>query len=430
MRTDWLDWRPEWNGWHIAEGGVISLLALALAWWATPADPLGLAGGFPWAWLGPLLIALRYGMLAGLLGAGLQLLVWMGWGLHGVLPAALPQAPFFGALILVMLCGEFSGLWRNRLRRLTELNHYHDQRLEELTRQHHLLKLSHDRLEQNLISRPYTLRGALAELRTLPMPADDSNPLPHAQAFMQLVAAHCQLSVAALYPVAADRIAPTPTAHCGEPGTLIADDPLIAHALAQRALTYIHQPDGVDETASRYLVAAPIYSGERLDGLLVVEKMPFFAYHHDTLQTLAALIAYYADLYETGGTLTGHPDCPPAFCRQLGKLAAMQRASGVVSHLVQLRFPVSDQARALRDRLARSKRELDFYWSRDAAEPQLIALLPLTDPDGVRGFLARIDAWLTQHSGADALELGIRTSSTPLDPQAPYAQLEGLLDAA
>lgn len=430
MRKNWLDWRPQWNGWQIVEGGLISLLALALAWWVTPADPLALNGGFPWAWLGPVLIALRYGMLAGLLAAGLQLLVWIGFGLHGVLPAALPQAPFFGALILVMLCGEFSGLWRNRLRRLTELNHYHDQRLEELTRQHHLLKLSHDRLEQNLISRPYTLRSALAELRALPVPDAQAAPLPHAQAFMRLLAAHCQLSVAALYPVTAGRIAPQAVAQCGEPADVQPDDPLIAHALAQRALAYIHQPDGLDEIPSRYLVAAPIYSNETLTGMLVVERMPFFAYQHDTLQTLAALIAYYADLFEAGGTLTGHPDCPPAFCRQMGKLAAMQRASGVVSHLVHVRFPTDDQARALRDRLVRSKRELDFYWSRDTPEPQLLALLPLTDADGARGFLARIDAWLMQHTGSDAAGLGIRTPAMPLDSRHPYAQLEALLDAA
>ncbi len=429
MRRDWLDWRPDWNGWQVVEVAVISLLAMALAWWAHPLDPLALEGGFPWAWIGPLLIALRYGMLAGLLGAALQLLVWIAVGRHGVLLDNLPGPGFFGALILVMLSGEFSGLWRNRLRRLSELNFYHDQRLEELTRQHYLLKLSHDRLEQNLISRPYTLRGALAELSVLPPPADARDPLPHAQAFMRLAATHCQLSVAALHPASSGRLQSTPAAQCGEPGTLVADDSLIVHALGQRALAFVNQPDGVDDTASRYLVAAPFYQGGKLAGMLVVERMPFFAYQHDTLQTLAALVAYYADLLEPGSTLAGRPDCPRDFCRQLGRLAAMQSASGVSSHLVHLRFPAGERGETLRNRIARGKRELDFYWLLDQPTPQLVALLPLADRDGARGFLARIDAWLQAQTGADTEGCGIRTASAPLDAEHPYAQLEALLDA-
>lgn len=430
MRRDWLDWRPDWNSWRIAETTVISLVALGLAWWANPDDPLSLRSGVPWVWFAPVLLALRYGMLAGVLSATLQLIIWLALEPADTLLGGIPQQSLFGGLILTMLCGEFSGLWRDRLRRQTELNHYLDQRMEELTRQHYLLKLSHDRLEQNLISRPFTLRGALAELRTLPMPANDTDPLPNALAFMRLITAHCQISVAALYPATAHRIQSSAIAKIGEPGALATDDPLVVHALAKRALAYVNQLDGADEAASRYLIAVPVYRADVLAGLLTVERMPFFAFHHDTLQTLAALLAYYGDLLDLGEPLPGHPDCPLEFSLHLVRLARVQDASGIGSHLVQLRFPADSRGRALRDRLARSKRELDFYWLHDTPAPTLIALLPITDTDGARGFLTRIDAWLQANAGADAEALGIGTSSTLLDPKNPRAQLEGMLNAA
>ncbi|MFX5245279.1 hypothetical protein ABTD35_21060, partial [Acinetobacter baumannii] len=66
-----------------------------------------------------------------------------------------------------MICGEFSSLWRNRVRRAESVQAYLEQRLEYLTHQHYLLRLSHDRLEQDLISRPVSMRDALVSLRGL-----------------------------------------------------------------------------------------------------------------------------------------------------------------------------------------------------------------------------------------------------------------------
>lgn len=423
----WLDARPALTRWQAAEVVALSLLALALAWWARPADPLALAAGFPWVWLAPVLVALRYGMLAGLLSAALLMLGWLGLVQSGTLPPRVPLDTLLGGLILTMICGEFSGLWRNRQRRQTELNQYLDQRLEELTRQHYLLKLSHDRLEQNLIARPHTLRGALAELRERMAHTDDRADLPHAEAFMALLATHCQLSVAALHAAPAGRLDTHPAATAGTPAALDPDDPLVAYALAQRTLAHVNQAWVDGEITSRYLVAAPIYREDALLGLLTVEHMPFFAFQQDTLQTLTALLSYYADAFSAGQThavAARFPDCPPDFAQHLGRLAKIQQASGVPSHLAVLRFPAGEQAQDIRRRLARSKRELDFYWLRDDPAPLLIALFPLTPQEGVQGYLARVDVWLETEYGKDHRDLGIRFHSAPLAPGDLAAQLQ------
>ncbi|MFW2454507.1 MAG: hypothetical protein ACN4E4_00910, partial [Methyloversatilis discipulorum] len=45
----------------VAETLATPLLALLLAFWLNPLDPFFLRAQFAWVWLGPVLVALRYG---------------------------------------------------------------------------------------------------------------------------------------------------------------------------------------------------------------------------------------------------------------------------------------------------------------------------------------------------------------------------------
>lgn len=47
----------------------IPIAAIGIAWLASPQDPLLANLLFPWLWLAPVLIALRYGVLPGLLAS-------------------------------------------------------------------------------------------------------------------------------------------------------------------------------------------------------------------------------------------------------------------------------------------------------------------------------------------------------------------------
>lgn len=433
MNRQWLNWRPSLLAGQSAEVVLLSLVAIGLSFWIHPQDPLALQSGFPWAWLAPVLLALRYGMLVGLVSAALLMIGWLLIGHRGTLPDPMPTSMLLGALILTMICGEFSGMWRNRHRRQSELNQYLDQRLEELTRQHYLLKLSHDRLEQNLISRPYTLRGALAELRGQLRQANDQESLPGAVDFLALLAAHCQLTTAGLYPAKNGELTQQPVAHCGEAADLSLTDSLVTYALQQRTLVHINKDAGTDDLPSHYLVAAPIYRDGELAGLLAITHMPFFAFHHDTLQTLAALLSYYADTFtstQAHQALEHYPDCPPEFAENLARLGRVQQDSGVKSHLATLRFPADARGADIRHRMMRTKRELDFYWLHDGAAPLLIALFPLTDDEGMQGYLARVNAWLELEYGNDSRGLGIQFHSQVLEPHQTTRQLEALINHA
>ena len=104
----------------LGETLLFPLIALALGFAWNPLDPLWSAAAFPWSWLAPVILALRYGPLAGLGGASVLLAGWLAFNVGHY--DAFPQLFFLGGLILVMLVGEFSSLWQARTRQ-QELMH-------------------------------------------------------------------------------------------------------------------------------------------------------------------------------------------------------------------------------------------------------------------------------------------------------------------
>ncbi len=94
----------------VGETLLLPLLALLVGMWANPANPLWVEAEFPWAWLAPVVVALRYGPVAGLSASGVLLLAWLGVNQRDL--SLFPEQYFLGGLILVMVVGEISSLWR------------------------------------------------------------------------------------------------------------------------------------------------------------------------------------------------------------------------------------------------------------------------------------------------------------------------------
>ena len=144
---------------------LIPLIGIAVGWWISADDPMLAQSHFPWLWFAPVLVALRYGVSPGLLSSIPLIINWLIANAMGRVEDAFAFRFFFGAGVLVMVCGEFSDVWRDRNARMEETYLYVTERLSRLTKRHLLLNLSHDRLEQEMLIRPGSLRDALARLR-------------------------------------------------------------------------------------------------------------------------------------------------------------------------------------------------------------------------------------------------------------------------
>ena len=212
------------------EISVLSFGAVALAWWVAPTDPSLSQQRFPWLWFAPVLVALRYGVLPGLLsGAVVVGNVWLAWTL-GRLPLGVSETALFGGGLVVLLCGEFSDVWRDRNNRMEETYLYMSERLARLTKRHLLLNLSHDRLEQEMLARPGSLRDALARLRTLSIEAQSDDPMPGAGGLLQLLSQYVNIESAQIYllePGDGSYTLGRPVARLGDPVLMSPNDDLL-----------------------------------------------------------------------------------------------------------------------------------------------------------------------------------------------------------
>lgn len=395
----------------LLETVLLSSIAVGLGYLFQPLDPLGIHAQFPWVWLAPITVALRYGPLAGLGAAALLLMAWL--GLHTEQMSQFPQLFFLGGLITVMLVGEFSSLWRARTRRAEAVQYYLDQKLEHLIRQYYLLRLSHDRLEQELIGRPMSMRDALKNLHGLGAHASD------AQALLRLLAQYCQIGSAALYNVHDDTVQAPATASIGTPAGLDANDPLVLRALETRTLCHVVQAT-VHQEATRYLVAAPLLDiGGEVHGMLLIDDLPFFALQDESLQTVNLLLGYYTDglSVHTLADPVRHeiPECPAEFAFELQRLWRMHQSTRVPSIVVALQFDASAVEQDLPQQLLRLKRLMDESWLIEGPQRQVLAMLmPLGDMSTADGYIARLEGWIQRKQGTSLADAGIYIHTLPL----------------
>lgn len=398
--------------WRTVETVLLVLASMALSRWMAPDDPFGVQAQFPWIWVVPAVLAMRYGTTLGVIAVVTMLAAWqmnvqlLSVG-HGMGPVsavdAFPQSYFLGGLVLTLLCGQFAEVWNARSRRLMAINAYLDERLTMLTKNHFLLRLSHERLEQDLLAKPLTLRDSLDRMRSLTLTQTMLDParLPAAEAFLQVLVQSCQIEVASVHACDADgKLLPQPLASLGKPAPFDAADPLVHYSLQQGKLAHI-QTESVQQTLrnqSRYLLSAPLLNFDgKLFGLLLVEQLPFVALNDDTLQLMSVLIDYYADGIEMGTTsraiIQQLPTCSPQLAVDLVRLHHLKRNTEIDSSLVALVFGNDETSRDMFDQIRRLKRAADVIWTYRAGERNvLMTLLPLAGSAAVDGYLMRIEA--------------------------------------
>ena len=331
------------NRWLWLEAVAIPVLGMGLCYLASPQDPFFIhSGEFSWAWFAPVLVALRYGVMAGITSSAVLLIAWF---LIGAGPdVAFPKLFFLGGVILVMIAGEYSTTWRTRLRRVGELNAYLTERFTRIMNQLNVLRLSHDALEHDLITQPATLRDALFELRLLMASRGTAGTTLPAGGAGNPGAARAPLPARSGRDLRDRRRSYVQRAKLGEPAAG-QEQRQPARIRTREAHARAPADRGPRQGASptEHLVVAPILtSGDQLLGVLVVTRMPFFALNEDTLRTLSLLLGLYADSVvvsdRVGQVMSQVPRCPYDFADELVKLIRMQRDFGINSHIVVLQF--------------------------------------------------------------------------------------------
>lgn len=427
----------------VVETILFMLAVLAASWLFDRNDPLLLHAQFPSLWLAVVVVALRYGTLVGLLAAAILALAWKLFAHAG---EPWPVLFFVGGLLQTIVVGHFGDTWNKRAARANAINDYLSDRLNAITNSHYLLRLSHERLERDLLARPTTLRDSIAQLRALSVShglgesahaahaAHAAGGLHGARELLEFVAQACQIDVAALYPVSRGRLAGEPVARVGDAFELDARDPFVVRALDTLGVVHLRS-DGAASTRQSELVAcAPLVAADgKALALLAVKRMPFMSLNFDNLQLLLVLLGYYADGVEhaaaAGAILDAVPDCPYEFALEVSRLARLERDAGIPSSVVAIAFPRDDEGASLREHVMRRRRTLDLMWALDRESRHvLVKLMPATDAAGVDGYLARIESSLYAQYKLDFDSAGIGVHTLHLSGDEPGVALRRLVE--
>jgi polysaccharide biosynthesis protein PelD len=436
---------------------VATVLAIAVCWAFDHDDPLLVNSGFGWIWIVPLVIALRYGSIAGafsgliLVGAwyvlypeSLPLSMPLSFGrvltgrTHGA--RIFPVSFFFGGFVFTLLCGQFGDIWITRLRQGRIANDYLAERLSILTRNQFMLRLSHERLEQDLLGRPATLRDSLARLRTVILNQEPTDAqlglvdLRGAQSFLEAAAQACQLESASVHAWRGGAPSTAVAASIGAPSALDVDDPLVREALDTRTLVHVESKTNQDIAGSRYIAVVPLIDAQKNPvGVLAVERMPFLALTRDNLQFLLVLCNFYADGVQhaviTRDTLTAFPTCPHTFALDYARLVHLKRDTHVQSSIVALVFHNDERSTTLFEHVLRTRRALDVQWPlRDAQRGVVLTLMPLSGTSAVDGYLLRIEENLRAQYGVDFEAARIAVQSMDVPAEDAVGELRRLLE--
>ncbi len=404
---------------------LLTALAIGLGIYFVPEDPLQVHE-FTWPLLAPLLIGLRYGFVKALVSACLlvaAVLLLRESGLEAY--ERMPGAWIIGMLVISMVVGEFRDLWDRRLQRLQMANEYRQYRLDEFTRAHQILRISHDRLELRVAGSDQSLRSSLLILRErLRELKPQGDPLvAMAQPIISLLGQYGSIGIAGLYAVRDGKIDSRALATLGDMDVLDPDDRMVRLCLEKGELISIREEfleRGDQDAFSALQVCIPLVDTEdSILGVLAIRQMPFFVFNDRTLSLLALLAGHVADLLRSDATaLQLHDADGQSFSQQLRRSLVDVEEHDLDASLCM--FELTEPNPELLRLFADSQRGLDLqiHLVNDRGHDCILVLMPLTSTEGSRGYLTRLQYQLAERFGQGRTldDVGVRVMFFEMDP--------------
>lgn len=391
------------------EATVITLAAILLGYLYSPTDPLLIDADFPWLLFAPLLVAVRYGFLPGVFSVGLVLAgVFLNYWMLGT---SIPTSYSVGMLLATFLIGEFRDAWYKKIIALQAENQYRQYRLDDFTRSHRLLKVSHDDLELRIAGSSRSLRSALLLVRR----ALQNTEAAHkhdlsaiAEHAMQIFNQYGAFTSAGLYFFdAQQRLNLDPLVTLGDMPQLTEDDVLLKGCLRNKYTVSVRDEllmQGMNP--SKLQVCVPLIDTEHhMVGVLAIAHIPFFSMTEQTLNLLTLLAGYIADALSHKSQFI-HLDDPHAqsFSQHLHRANLNTQKHHLNAALIAFEF--NDDNLALRQLLEQSQRGLDLQIElvNNRGHYIVLMLLPLTSAQGLNRYLQRINSIVSQEYSGMSLE--------------------------
>ena len=363
-------------------------------------DPLGINSGFPWAVIGPIIFAARYGVTWGA-GCALVAIIAMLYP-HNAYEGqfALTVAMAVGTLVLSIIVGDASSNWRQRAGQASAENQYLRHRLKEFSNDYHVLKVSHGQLEEYMAGQKLSLRHALQQLK--PVLSTNKNGMEAGAELMAVFSQFCSVQVAGLYAMKNEKLVdPNAVAIHGNMGELPLFDSLLKVALKEGKLVSVKlEALAEDKHQEGLLAVVPIIdSNDNVHGVLAIRDMHFMAFQQENLNLLSLLGGYIGDMLSRSRGLANSRGA--WFMAEVETALRFARTNSVKSSLLCMRLRKFDGSEAVAEYIRTNLRSLDASWqpkTRDGGE-LIVILLPLITQSQAEGYLGRVSENIQKQFG-------------------------------
>lgn len=391
--------------------------ALSLLVWYMVEEPSSLQASqsvFLWPVLGPLLIALRYGFAKGFVCALVTVLgfLFMSEVLFDSLQFSLSSA--VGLCLCAMCAGEFHDLWYKNTEKY-KLNHdYMARKLNSFTQNYHLLKVSHDQLEQKIASDTVNLRSSMQALQMIAAKHPNYELANLADPFLDIFRDTGGVELAGIYKVENNCIVPKPLSKLGNQHAYDANDPMLLDMLKTKKLASIAKAVTPEEHQSRYQLCIPLTdTNGQLQAVILAEKVKFFMLTKINIALMSVLANYAADLISPeSSTPSLAPSQGSLFRQYLARALENMEQFGTDSSIIICIDHSGKYEKSLKHAVD-YRRGADVYWNCQhktyggEAMPALAVLLPLTELVDAQAYVLRLEKILESQLGQHSKNIDI-----------------------
>lgn len=417
--------RKTWIGW--VEAIALPAVALVVSSIFDQENPLLINQPFPWLWIAPVLIALRYGILPGLLSIGVLMssLLWSPQSFNSWAPAIL------GGGILTVVCGEFARMWHSKNEQEIIKNELFEARIEHITNNLYISQISHSRLEQNLIYKPISLRSSLQELKQSIKEENGVLSGELARRTLYLINQNCGVYCAAIYKLDSQNN-PIIVATLGDFGELNELDQVYLDTIESRKN---HCINNINNFSSKSYISAYIIPDNYSESsyILIVSEVSFFSIDKQNFQVIAVIFQYVirqiTSIKKTHNIFNRWPDCPLLFAHEFMICAELKLKYDVDSALII--YEIKESAETIIAELVKACRGLDTIWIHSIEnKTQVIFLLPFSGSTAIQGHKNRIEQLIIKNNYDIFSDIQFKHKGYLLDKNHPIKQLDFALTGA
>jgi len=202
---------------------------------------------------------------------------------------------FFNAFMMTLIFGEFHYYWKRKLIKSKADTNYNALKLNELSRAFYSLKISHDQLEKNYVTRPMSLRNSMLDIKNL----KGSKKEKFEEFLIILEKSFSVINADIVYDnknaLSIEDNNINIIASSDKNTKINLEDKLLEKCFNLQKPVFVSDED-IEK--SDYLAIIPAINYNYMVALLLIKDIPFMSFNKENLTSIAILFEYFLDEME------------------------------------------------------------------------------------------------------------------------------------